>query len=148
MNKIVVTMLLLVTTMTLAQEKRERHHRGNMHNMTPEQIATLQTKKMTLALDLSEAQQDQIHALNLEHAQERKSKMEERKAAKEEGGRKELTSEERFAKKNERLDAKLAHKQKMKKILSEAQMEKWEQMHHGKRKQRRHGKGRKAGRKK
>lgn len=140
-------MLVLVGATTMAQEKKERQHRGGINDMTPEQVATLQTKKMTLALDLSEAQQGQIQALNLENAKARKAKMEKRKAAKEEGERKKPTSEERFSMANARLDAQLAQKEEMKKILSEEQMAKWEKMKHGKRKHKgRKGKGKKSDR--
>ena len=140
---------MLVGTTTMAQEKSGDRHRGRMHDMTPEQIATLQTKKMTLALDLSKAQQDQIQSLNLKNAKARKAKMEERKASKEEGERKKPTSEERYAMANARLDAQLAQKEEMKKILSEEQMAKLEKMKLGKRKHKgRKGKGKKGGRKK
>lgn len=137
---------MLVAATTMAQEKKEGHHRGRMSDMTPEQIAILQTKKMTLALDLSETQQSQIQKLNLENAKSRKAKMEERKAAKEDGKRKKPTSEERYVMANARLDAQLAQKEEMKKILSEEQMAKWEKMHHGKRKHK--GRKGKGGRKK
>jgi len=149
MKKIIVIMLLLVGATTMAQEKKERQHKGGMNDMTPEQVATLQTKKMALALDLSEVQQSQIQSLNLKNAKARKAKMEERKASKEEGERKKPTSEERFTMANTRLDAKLAQKEEMKKILSDEQMTKWEKMGHGKRKHRgRKGKGKKGDEKK
>ncbi len=146
MNKLIAIALFMIGTTVLAQEKSERGRRGHMHDMTPEQVATLQTKKMTLALDLSEAQQKQMQALNLENAKARKAKMEERKAAKEDGERKKPTSEERFSMQNKRLDARLAQKEKMKEILSDEQMEKWEKIQSAKRKH--HGKKGKRGRKK
>ncbi|MGI9552581.1 MAG: hypothetical protein ACR2MT_15370 [Aurantibacter sp.] len=146
MNKLIVILLLIGAT-TMAQEKKERGHRGAMNDMTAEQIATLQTKKMTLELDLSQTQQNQIQALNLTKAKDRKAKMEEHKAKKKTYERQKPTSEERYAMQNKRLDKKLAHKQELKKILSTEQMEKWEKMHHGKRKHR-GGKGKKGGRKK
>jgi len=139
-------MLLLIGTTTMAQEKKERLHRGGMSDMTPEQIATLQTKKMTLELDLSEAQQDQLYTLNLESAKTKKAKREEIKSLKKTGERQKPSSEERYALKSKRLDAQLAHKEEMKKILSEEQMEKWEKIHLNKRKH--HRKGRKSNGKK
>lgn len=135
-------MLLLIGTTTMAQEK-VRSHRGGMHDMTSEQIATLQTKKMTLELDLSEAQQNQIQALNLENAEAKKAKMAARKAMRESGDREKPTSDEHYDALNKRLDAQLAHKEEMKKILSDTQMEKWAKMRHGKMKH-----GRKAHRSK
>ncbi|MBM1105914.1 hypothetical protein JQC67_07185 [Aurantibacter crassamenti] len=136
MKKVIVLMMLLVGVTTIAQGKKERSHSDGMKNLTAEQVATLQTKKMTLALDLTKGQQTQIQALNLKNAKARKAKMDERKASKIEGERKKPTSEERFAMQNARLDAQIAQKSEMKSILSEDQMIKWEKMHHNKRKQR------------
>lgn len=135
MKRTILLMLLLVGATSMAQERSHRGHHGNMHDLTPEQMATLQTKKMTLALDLSKGQQNQILALNLENSKLRKSKIEEFKAKKKEDGeRKKPTSEERFTMQNARLDHQIAQKTKMKEILSPEQMEKWEKMHHRKRK--------------
>ncbi len=114
--------------MTALAQKGERHQRSAMHDMTPEEMATLQTKKMTLALDLTDAQQKQMQALNLENAKKRKAAMEERKARKEKGDAKKPSSQERYAMKTERLDNMIAHKAEMKEILSQEQYEKWEKM--------------------
>ncbi len=134
-NSIVVLMLMVGLT-AMAQTEGNRNGR-EMNDMTPEQMATLQTKKMTLSLDLTDAQQTQIHALHLENAKTRKAKMEERKAKKEGEEKVKPTSEERFAMQNERLDRQIAQKERMKKILSKEQFDKWEKMarhkgkHHG-----------------
>ena len=138
MKKVIVAMALLVAVSGMAQ-KDDQAHRGNRSDLNPEQMATLKTKKMTLALDLTEAQQAQIQALNLANAKAHQSKMEERKAMKEKGEESKPTPEEKFSKQTEHLDAKIAHKAEMKKILSQEQFEKWEKMahhkgHHGKRK--------------
>ncbi|MRI02560.1 hypothetical protein GH721_18605 [Kriegella sp. EG-1] len=134
MKKAIIVMMLLVGVTTIAQERKERPNRGNMKDLTAEQIATLQTKKMTLALDLSSKQQTQIQAINLEQATIRKAKMTERKEARENGERKKPTSEERYAMQNERLDAQIALKSEMKSILSDEQYNKWEKMRHHKKK--------------
>ncbi len=122
-------MLLLTGVAGLAQREGNVHRKG-MKDFTPEQIATLQTKKMTLALDLTEAQQSQIQTLNLENAKARKAKMDELKAMKEDGERKKSTQEERFTMQNERLDRQIAQKAKFKKILSPEQYDKWQKMAH------------------
>ncbi|WP_422083547.1 Spy/CpxP family protein refolding chaperone [Ulvibacterium sp.] len=136
MKKIVVLAMLLAGATAMAQEGRKNHHRAAMKDLTPEQIATLHTKKMTLALDLNEAQQKQIQVLSLENAKLRKAKMEERKAKKESGESKKPTSEERYVMQLERLDNQIAHKAEMKAILSPEQYEKWEKLHFHKRKHR------------
>ena len=115
--------MLLVSTIVMAQRGGNRGH----SKMTPEQVATLQTKKMTLALDLTEAQQSEVQKLQLEQAKFRQSKREERKEKREkEEGR--PTSEERFEMSEARLDRAIAHKTAMKEILSSDQYEKWEKI--------------------
>lgn len=132
--KNVALVVMLLVGMTAMAQKGKDNRRGAMKDLTPEQVATLQTKQMTLALDLSQAQQSKIQAMNLENAKLRKTKMEERKAARKEGDAKRPTSEERYAMKNEMLDHQIAQKAAMKKILSEDQFEKWSKMKHTKRK--------------
>ncbi|EWH12595.1 hypothetical protein KLA_13876 [Cellulophaga geojensis KL-A] len=143
MKKITFVMVLMLSVLTIsAQESKENskdakhkmHKRKDgkraMHRMakfTPEQMAILQTKKMTLALDLSEDQQSKIEKLNLENAKFFKEKMEERKAKKE--ADKKLTSEERFAMENEKLDHQIAQKKALEKILSKDQYTQWSKMH-------------------
>ena len=124
-------MALLISVAGMAQ-KDGKSSREGAKNLTPEQMATLQTKKMALDLDLTEAQQSQIQVLNLENAKLRKAKMEERKAMKEDDERKRPTAEEKFAMQNQRLDAQIAQKAKMKKILSQEQYAKWEKNSHHK----------------
>ena len=124
MKKLVSTALVaLITVSVFAQDQKQerRHHR---QDFTVDQIAELQTKKMTLQLDLNNKQQDQIFEINKENAIERKQKIEARKAIKE--SKKELSSDEIFKRKSERLDKQIAHKAEMKKILSDEQYDKWE----------------------
>lgn len=130
MKKAVMALMLLAGLTAVAQ-KGERTHRDGYRSMkdwTPEQVATLKTKKMTLALDLTTSQQDQVNVLHLENAKLRQAKMEERKAQKEAGESKKLTSDERYALANARLDRQIAQKAEMKKILTEAQYEKWQKI--------------------
>ena len=141
MKKILMIAVFMVGLTAMAQKEQERGNRG-MKDLTAEQMATLQTKKMTLALDLTDAQQSKIQALNLENATMRKAKMEERKAQKEDGETKKPTSEERYALQNARLDQQIAQKAEMKNILSNEQYAKWEKMKHrgGKKGKGKHGK--------
>lgn len=126
--------MLLVGFVTIAQHGE--HHRSKkmammkMTDMTPEQMATLQTKRMTLTLELSKGQQEQIQKLNLENATLRKTKMEEWKAKKENGEMKKPTSKEHYDRQNTRLDLQIAHQAKMKEILNEEQYAKWKSMRH------------------
>ena len=132
MKKLLLIAIALITVNATAQElKRERQNKGEhervqqFKDFSPEEVATLQTKKMTLHLDLTDAQQKQIQAILLEQAKARKSKMEARKKMHEEGGEK-PSKEDRFNRANEQLDSRIALKSKMKNILSTEQFEKWE----------------------
>lgn len=148
MKKVLIAIMLMAGFTVIAQrgDRGEKGHRGDFKNMNAEQMATLQTKKMTLALDLTSDQQSKIQALNLENAKQRKAKMEERMAAKESKEQKKPSSDEMYAMKKARLDASIAHKAALKEILTPKQFEKWENQRkskgkHGKaRKKYRHGK--------
>lgn len=133
MKKIVIILTALVTMQITAQDKKREHQRDGqkaqmeaMKGLTPEETATLQTKKMTLHLDLNEAQQKKMEAFFLEEAKFRKAKMDERQAMKESEEKKQFTKEDKFKMMNERLDHQIEVKQKMKSILNDEQFEKWE----------------------
>ena len=134
MKKLVIVMIALMTISTQAQrdnndskkESRTNKQKSFMQDLTPEEVAALRTKKMTLQLDLNESQQSQIMKMNLEEAKERKAKRAEREKGKE---RAKLSKAERLSKMNSHLDKKIAAKKKMKNILSEKQFEKWEKGH-------------------
>lgn len=128
---LIIAVALLALQVTAQEQKKEKGNKGEraqkMMNLSAEEIATLQTKKMTLRLDLNESQQAEIMEINLENATTRKAMMAERKAKKESGEAKRPTQEERLKMENARLDHKIAIKAKMKTILNEAQYVKWEE---------------------
>lgn len=131
MKRLIVIALALVCIQGFAQEgmkeqpnREERAQR--MSNLTPEETANLRTKKMTLHLDLNEAQQKEIYAINLENATKRKEMMDTFRAKKESGNMQKPSEEQRLAMKNAKLDHQIAMKAKMKKILNEEQFDKWE----------------------
>ncbi|MCM4167041.1 hypothetical protein KCTC52924_01898 [Arenibacter antarcticus] len=122
MRKLFFTIVLMIGFTAMAQTG----HRKGMKDWSPEKIASLQTKQMTLALDLTDAQQTQIQKMNLENATSRMERIKEMKAKKENGEGKTFTSEERYAYKAARLDHQIAQKEQLQKILSKEQLEKWE----------------------
>ncbi|MEM6718395.1 MAG: hypothetical protein AAF611_03670 [Bacteroidota bacterium] len=134
MKNILYALAILFTVNLAAQEQPEhggrngkmKEHKKFLQSLTPTQQATLQTKKLTLALDLSEQQQQKVLALQTEVATERKAKMEARKAMKEKGEK--PTEAQRLQMMNEHLDAQIAFKKSMKKILNNEQYERWEKM--------------------
>ncbi|MCK4562132.1 MAG: hypothetical protein KAT78_04435 [Flavobacteriaceae bacterium] len=114
-----------ISLITFAQNK-ENHRLKNMADFTSEQNAILQTKKMTLALDLNTTQQNQILVINKKQAVERKDKMDMRKTMKESDTK--PTADERFKMMNNMLDTQLAHQKEMKKILNDDQYVAWKKM--------------------
>lgn len=124
MKKLALTTLLLLSVIVLSAQRHDRPN--SMKELSPEQAATLDTKRMTLALDLDESQQKTLKPILLEQAALRTSKMEERRTKRASGTP--ATKEERFTMQNERLDHMIAHKAKIKKLLTAEQFTKWEKM--------------------
>jgi hypothetical protein len=107
-----ILVFVFVFTLTTQAQKKRKDQRPQL---SIEQQTTLAVKKMTLALDLSEKQQDQIMPLIKAQAIARKEAMGKRKAMKESNSK--PSSDEIFAMKNNMLDNKIAMKTKMKEIL-------------------------------
>lgn len=130
MKNLLLIALSFFTLNAMSQEHQNGERRAKAKKiakeMSAEDMASLKSKKMTLHLDLSEAQQKQVYNLILGEAQHRKQKMTERKAKKE--NKKELSKDDYVKLQNERLDQQIAFKAKMKTILTEAQYEKFEKM--------------------
>ena len=129
MRKAILLMVLCAGFSGMAQSHGNHQRKGSpVSNMTPEQIATLRTKRMALALDLSQAQQTKLQKLNLEKATLTKEKMAEFKAKKESGDLQKPSADERYAMRNRMLDRALAEQEQMKQILDKDQFEKWRKM--------------------
>lgn len=141
MKKLLTIALVLVVFNMQAQDTKENRmamKKERLNKMNAEDIAEIQTKKMVLALDLSDAQQKQVKPLNLENAKRRLAHMKHKMALKEKG---EQPSEDvRLKMLNDKLDHSIATKREMKKILNEAQYEKWNKSNARKHKMGRHKK--------
>jgi len=134
MKKLLVICALLAGMSAIAQQRGDYPHARNwMKDMTPEQMATLSSKRMALSLDLSEDQVKKVKALELQKAQERKSLMAAHRKSDQE--RQAPSAEERYNMLNNRLDNALAYQDAMKQILSEEQFANWKkwQAHRGSR---------------
>lgn len=131
MKKTIVLAFLLLGLITVAQEKpvnikgkqvkMERHQ-----NMTAEQKAELEVKRLTLNLDLTAKQQTEIQKLVLAQAQKKAVRQNERKEKRAKGQK--PTDEERFLNKSKMLDTQIAMKAEFKKILTPEQMIKFEEL--------------------
>jgi len=131
MKKLIIFTVAILALQVSAQEQKSEHSKKNerqhnTENISAENIATLQTKRMTLHLDLNNSQQAEIMKINLENAIKRKAMMAERKAKKESGETRKLTPEQHFKMVNARLDHKIEMKAKMKNILNQEQFSIWE----------------------
>ncbi|EDP72236.1 hypothetical protein FBALC1_14082 [Flavobacteriales bacterium ALC-1] len=145
MKKLLVIAIALFTLNGIAQEQRK--HRADRKGgselrkqMTPSEIADLKAKKMTLMLDLTDAQQRKVHTVILNQAKENKALREEHKAQDVE--KREKLSKEGFVKmQNYRLDQQIEMKREMKTILTAEQYSKFEKMKPRRHKERKkHGK--------
>jgi len=140
MKTVCMALLLLFGLTAFGQHEHRGSRHGKEAQFSPEQRAELHTKKLTLVLDLTASQQDKIQELIL--AREEARLAERETIEKSDSLRKD--PQQRFERMNARLDAKIAHKQEMKEILSEEQYAKWEKMAHQKGRHVRHHKARKG----
>lgn len=125
MKNLVIAMMVLLSTAGIAQEKRNHMH-AERPQFTPEQQTELIVKKLTLELDLSDKQQNEIQQITSKRQTLRNALRKEIVSKRAEN--KKLTSDEKFVLKSKALDAQIAHKKEMKKILSSEQFEKWEKI--------------------
>ncbi len=126
--KYLFSLLLVGMSFITIAQNRDGNMRGNYNmkgnnNFTPEQYAELQTKRLTLALELTSAQQKQVLEINKKRAVELKKNRESILANKESG--KTMSSDERFKMMNNQLDQTIAMQNSLKKILNADQYEQW-----------------------
>src|SRR5690606_24749565 len=136
MKKLLLIALALISIEGIAQQKmQQRTERKDMAHrafvLTPEESAGLQTKRMTLHLDLNDAQQKEVYKLNLDNATKRLATREANKAKKASGTIERPTKQEYLRRENARLDNEIATKIKMNYILNSEQRAKWEKMQKG-----------------
>jgi len=94
--------------------------------MSPEQRAEMRLKRLSLQLNLTDAQKKDIQPILLDQEKSRDNMMNDRKAAKESG--KQLTLDEKLAKKDEFMKSQEEYRAKFVKILDSNQLKKWEEI--------------------
>lgn len=119
MKKLILLGLTVLSLQITAQEKR-----SELQKMTPEQKTALQVKQMTLDLDLNAEQQKKVATIMEAQTKERMAKIDALKAKKEKGEK--ISADERYQLMNEHLDNQIELKSKLKSVLTEEQMQKWE----------------------
>ncbi len=123
--KKLLTVLVLAVGFTITTQA-QRGDKSKREQLSVEQQTELEVKKMTLKLDLTEAQQNQIKPLITKQVTEKQKMREEFKAMKKSD--KKPSADERYAMKSKMLDSQIAHKTAMKDILNEQQYERYEKM--------------------
>ena len=123
---LILMMVIAVTFTANTQEKTAQKKRQNRRQFTVEQNTELAVKRMTLALDLNEKQQNQIKPLLMTQAAQRKTAMEKMKKARE--NKQKPSEEELFTMRSQQLDNQIAMKRSMKEILTNEQFEEFEKM--------------------
>jgi Spy/CpxP family protein refolding chaperone len=126
MKKMIIAALLITGMVTFAQEGKPLKKRDQMEQLTPEQRNELRLKKMTLDLGLNASQQKEMSKIISEQSAKMEVAKAERKANADSD--KKPTADERFAKQSKMLDEQIAMKERVKKILTPEQFEKWEKM--------------------
>ncbi|AMC11838.1 hypothetical protein Lupro_11430 [Lutibacter profundi] len=127
--KKLVGLLVIIIALSNSINAQGNGKRANQ-NFTPEQIATLQTKRMTMLLNLSQEQQTAIVNLQKNQAMVRQAMRKSMLERKLNG--KTLSSDELFQLQSSRLDRMQQHKIAMQKILNQEQFSKWQTMRKGK----------------
>ena len=124
MKNLCIIIMVLIGVSSFAQQK-ENHRRLMKEragmNMTAEEKAILKSKQLTLALDLTERQQEEFQKLYVDRAEDRMKMREEMKDTAEDGKLK----EEAFERMNTRLDKEIAFQQSIQKVLSPEQYKLW-----------------------
>lgn len=115
--------MMLIAVSAFSQQKeiaqKDKVEKSEKIKMSAQERATIASKKMALALDLTEAQRLEVEKLHLERIQEREGIMKERQKLRKKN------SAKRISRVNAKLDKQLAHSEKMKSILTEEQYNQW-----------------------
>ena len=118
----ILTLMFLFTFTIQAQKKRDYKQQ-----LTINQQTSLKVKQMTLALDLSDKQQQQLTPLLRAEITFRQAAIEKRKEARKQ--KKRPSSDEIYAIKSQELDNKISMKRSMKNILNKTQFETFKKMY-------------------
>ena len=142
MKKSILTFALIIGFFysASAQKKQQQHQKPEF---TIEQQTTLAVKKLTLALDLTESQQEKMYPLLLVVSTNKQKAMEERKAN---GDQKpNLSNDEIYDKMVNKMDQQIALQGRVKQILNKDQYESWKKIQAHMHKQQASQKGRHKG---
>lgn len=123
MKNIALVVLLGLSLSMYAQRGKGQH--GQRSEFTSEQQAVLKTKKMALALDLNEDQQEKLIDLNTKWAEKRSQYKEAYKKQKE--AEQKPDADARYERQLQMLDDQLAYQKELEKILNKEQYLSWKE---------------------
>ena len=119
------SILVLVFAFTLSTQAQKKRNEKRPE-LSIEQQTNLAIKQMTLTLDLSEKQQNQITPIMTAQAASKKTAMEKRREMRK--NKTKPTADEIYEMKSKFLDNQIAFKNSMKEILNEEQFEKFQKI--------------------
>lgn len=120
----------LVIAFAISAHAQKENYRKEKPKFTVEQRRDMAIKKMTLALDLTENQQEKIAPILLDEIKNKKEILEARREARE--SQKKFSADEIYQMRMNYLDRKIAVQNSMKAILDKEQFEKFKKMRHRK----------------
>jgi len=127
-NLILITIAIFTLQTVTAQRpdwtknKGEHSSMSFMQDLSADQMATLQTKRMTFQLDLNAEQIIKVQQVNLSFSKIRKSKMKE---LQNKNQKSKPSVDKRYKMMVARLDNRIAYKKELATILNKVQLEKW-----------------------
>lgn len=132
MKNLIAIALVVFTLNAMAQNQRKNRSDRQagyetMKQMTPNERADLQSKKLTLRLDLSDAQQQKVQAIVLKHAKANENNRKTWRSSVDASDTK-PTQAEVLKMRNNRLDQQIEMKREMKAILTPEQYDKFEKI--------------------
>lgn len=128
MKKLLILGLCIIGPMAMAQpgpdfsEDQRKEMKEKMMDLTPQQRASLKTKRMILDLDLTTSQQEKIQKVNEDFEVKMGSFRKDKEIDHE------LNKDELFALNSKRLDEEINQKNQLKSILTKDQLAKWEKI--------------------
>ncbi len=122
--KNIAFVVLLGLSLSMHAQRGKSHH-GQKSEFTAEQQAVLKTKKMALAFDLSDDQQEKLIDLNTKWAEKRNQHREEFKKLKETDQK--LDADARYERQLQVLEDQLAYQKELEKILNKEQYLSWKE---------------------
>jgi hypothetical protein len=126
MKNLLAIAILMTGMASFAQDGKPVAHKSPMAQLTPEQRSDLRVKKLTAELGLNASQQKDMKQLIDQQQADFEKERAAHKSMKESGQK--PTADEIYARKSKRLDAEIATNEKVKKILTPEQFEKWSKM--------------------